>query len=137
MKITSILTASAMLLGSLMAAPQVLAMASPSQAQAAASTGVLPILDDQGRELILNGINGGSAKHTYMRRFFENQDDLNFYAQSLGYNTFRYLIFWDHVMLERGVINQDYLDDIEARLQWFTDNGMHVVLDMHQDNWGE
>ncbi len=137
MKITSILTASAMLLGSLMAAPQVLAMASPSQAHAAANTGILPILDDQGRELILNGTNGGSAKHTYLRRFFENQDDLNFYAQSLGYNTFRYLIFWDHVMPQRGVINQAYLDDIEARLQWFTDNGMHVVLDMHQDNWGE
>ena len=99
--------------------------------------GVLPIVDEQGRQLILQGLNSGKGKHSYMRRSWETEADIEHQAKNLGYNTHRYLIFWDHVMPERGVINHEYLDDVEARLQWFTDNNMKVILDMHQDNWGE
>lgn len=99
--------------------------------------GVLPLVDDQGRQIILQGLNSGRGKHTYMRRSWETEVDVEHQAKKLGYNTHRYLIFWDHVMQERGVINTEYLDDVEARLQWFADNDMKVVLDMHQDNWGE
>jgi|GEM_PF-3005933 len=99
--------------------------------------GRLPIVDAQGRELILQGLNGGSSKHSFMRRAYETEADVEFQAKQLGYNTHRYLIFWDHVMPEKGVINTAYLDDIESRLQWFSNNNMQVILDMHQDNWGE
>ncbi|WDD99685.1 cellulase family glycosylhydrolase [Thalassomonas actiniarum] len=100
--------------------------------------GVLPIVDQQGRQLILQGLNSGNvAKHSEMRRSWETETDVAYQAKTMGYNTARYLIFWDLLMPQRGQINQDYLDDIEARLEWYTDNKMQVILDMHQDVWGE
>lgn len=98
---------------------------------------VIPLRDAEGRQLILNGLNSGSGKDTYMRRFWEQPDDLKYEAVDLGYNAFRYLIFWDHVMPAPGVIDQAYLDDVASRVQWLADQGMHVILDMHQDNWGQ
>lgn len=102
-----------------------------------ASQGIQPIVDKQHRQLILNGLNSGYGKDSYMRRFWETPDDLRHEAVNLGYNTFRYLIFWDHVMPTRGHINHDYLDDIEERLGWLHDEGFNVIFDMHQDNWGQ
>lgn len=99
--------------------------------------GQIPLVDDLGREVILQGLNSGSGKHAEMRRAWEQADDVAHQAVNLGYNTHRFLIFWDHIMPERGVINHEYLDDVERRLQWFADNDMHVILDMHQDNWGQ
>ena len=100
--------------------------------------GILPIVDKQGRQLILQGLNAGNvAKHSEMRRSWETEADVAYQAKTMGYNTARYLIFWDLLMPQRGQINQAYLDDIEARLQWYADNKMQVILDMHQDVWGE
>jgi hypothetical protein len=99
--------------------------------------GQIPLVDEQGRELILQGLNSGSGKHAHMRRAWEQPEDVAHQAINLGYNTHRFLIFWDHIMPERGVINHEYLDDVERRLQWFADNDMHVIIDMHQDNWGQ
>lgn len=102
-----------------------------------AESGIKPIVDSNNRQLILNGLNSGYGKHSYMRRFWETPEDLRHEAVNLGFNTFRYLIFWDHIMPTRGVINTDYLDDIEERLGWLHAEGFNVIFDMHQDNWGE
>lgn len=110
---------------------------SPGDIGFSTSKGQLPILDNQGRELILQGINDGSSKHTFMRRPHQTEAEIDFHAKELGYNTQRYLIFWDHIMPTKGVINHEYLDDLEARLDQFVDKKMHVILDMHQDNWSE
>lgn len=109
----------------------------PSQESYNNHRGQIPLLDNQGRELILQGLNSGSGKHAEMRRAWEQAEDVAHQAINMGYNTHRFLIFWDHIMPERGVINHEYLDDVERRLQWFADNDMHVILDMHQDNWGK
>ncbi len=71
--------------------------------------GQIPLVDDQGRELILLGLNSGSGKHADMRWAWEQPEDVAHQAINLGYNTHRFLIFWDHIMPERGVINQEYL----------------------------
>jgi endoglycosylceramidase len=43
------------------------------------------------------------------------------------------LVFWDALEPMPGVIDEAYLDRIEARLDWFAAHGIHVMLDMHQD----
>jgi hypothetical protein len=102
------------------------------------SLSTLPIIDTYGRELILQGLNSSNtSKDADMRRSWETEADVQRQAQVLGYNTARYLIFWDYLMPEPGKINQTYLDDIESRLKWYSDNHMKVILDMHQDNWSK
>lgn len=56
--------------------------------------------------------------------------------QKNGNNSVRLLIAWAKIMPERGVINHDYLNEVETRVNWFTDQGAQVILDMHQDVWG-
>ena len=53
-----------------------------------------------------------------------------------GFNCIRFLVIWEAIEPEEGVIDEDYLDMVEERVAWFTDAGMYVLVDMHQDIWG-
>jgi endoglycosylceramidase len=92
------------------------------------------ITDAQGRALILHGANvSGSAKNHPERLPWVNQAAVSRMADDFGFNFARYLIFWDAVEPQPGVIDQAYLDKVATRLDWFAAAGIHVVIDMHQD----
>jgi len=59
----------------------------------------------------------------------------DFYAnlRQWGFNSIRFIVIWDGLEPEPSVYNEDYLKEIDQRLQWAEDNGLFVVLDMHQD----
>ncbi|MFA1548593.1 cellulase family glycosylhydrolase [Actinomadura chokoriensis] len=113
-------------------APAFLA-ASPAHAGAAP----LPtITDDQGRTLILHGLNtAGSAKGPDGLPWV-SRDDIVREARDLGTNSVRYLIQWKNVEPEPGQYDDGYLDDVAERVAWYREQGMHVILDMHQDIYG-
>ncbi|MBK9329037.1 MAG: cellulase family glycosylhydrolase [Sphingobacteriales bacterium] len=54
-------------------------------------------------------------------------------AKDYGFNVVRYLIFWNGIEPHRDNFRQAYLDSTERRVRWYTDRGMYVILDMHQD----
>jgi endoglycosylceramidase len=92
------------------------------------------ITDAQGRALILHGANvSGSAKNHPQRLPWVTQSSVQRMADDFGFNFARYLIFWDAVEPQPGVIDSPYLDAVQTRLDWFAASGIHVVLDMHQD----
>jgi endoglycosylceramidase len=92
------------------------------------------ITDAQGRALILHGANvSGSAKNHPERLPWVDQAAVERMADDFGFNLARYLIFWDAVEPQPGVIDQAYLDKVAVRLDWFAAAGIHVVIDMHQD----
>lgn len=92
------------------------------------------ITDEQGRALILHGVNvSSSAKGDAQRMPWVGVDDVRRLARDWGFNFARFLIFWDALEPEPGQFDQDYLTRIEERLDWFHDAGIYVVLDMHQD----
>jgi endoglycosylceramidase len=92
------------------------------------------ITDAQGRALILHGANvSGSAKNHPERLPWVDEAAVHRMADDFGFNFARYLIFWDAVEPQPGVIDQAYLDKVALRLDWFAAAGIHVVLDMHQD----
>jgi endoglycosylceramidase len=92
------------------------------------------ITDAQGRVLILHGANvSGSAKGHPQRLPWVDADDVARLARDFGFNFARYLIFWDAVEPQPGVIDTAYLDAVAERLDWFQAAGIHVVIDMHQD----
>lgn len=92
------------------------------------------ISDEYGRQLILHGLNtSSSAKSTPDRMPWIVESDVEREATEFGFNFVRYLIFWDIIEPEKGKLNSAYLDEVQRRVEWYTDRGMYVMLDMHQD----
>lgn len=89
-------------------------------------------VDDLGRQVILNGVNVGS-KNKEEGYIFQSGPELYTNLKKHGVNTIRFLIIWDGLEPKPGVYNEDYLKEIDQRIQWAADNDIFVVLDMHQD----
>ncbi|MEV0667001.1 cellulase family glycosylhydrolase [Actinomadura luteofluorescens] len=106
-------------------------------APARAQTAPLPaITDDQGRTLLLHGLNtAGSAKGPDGLPWVKREDVVR-EARELGTNSVRYLVQWKNVEPEPGRYDDAYLDDVAERVAWYGEQGMHVILDMHQDIYG-
>lgn len=96
------------------------------------------ITDEQGRALVLHGINSSSsAKNPATGHLpWVTEEDVRQETVDWGFNFVRFLIFWDGIEPERGVYDEAYLDAVEERIRWYTDNGAYVMLDMHQDIYG-
>lgn len=90
-----------------------------------------------GRAAILRGVNlSGAQKHApYI-------DDKTFedYARvrtAWGFNSIRFLMTWSAIEPTRGTYDEAYLDQLAERMRWAHEAGLAVVLDMHQDIYGE
>jgi len=94
------------------------------------------VRDDQGRALILHGVNAsGTAKYDPLRLPWYNRDDVRRMAREWGFNFARFLILWDGLEPEPGQIDEAYLDRIEERVDLLWSGGIRVMLDLHQDLW--
>jgi endoglycosylceramidase len=61
----------------------------------------------------------------------------NDFAQmrSLGYNLVRLVLNWSQLEPEPGVYDTNYLNRINQVVGWATQQGIYVILDMHQDEY--
>lgn len=101
------------------------------------------LYDRHGRVLILHGLNmSSSAKAegnpddtlTYLKHYpWTTEMYVDQEAKEYGFNAVRYLVFWDGIEPFFNQFRDDYLDSTEIRIKWYTDRGMYVILDMHQD----
>ncbi len=94
------------------------------------------IRDPEGRALVLRGVNlAGAHKHAPYTDDFTPAH----YAQlhTWGFRTLRFLISWAAIEPAPGTYDDAYLDWVAARMQWAHDAGLVVILDMHQDVYGE
>jgi endoglycosylceramidase len=97
------------------------------------------VVDACGRVVILRGVNvEGSAKgSTQTDRHLPSSDlDDQETLHRWGWNAVRFLVFWGAIEPSDGTFDEDYLDDVEEWLDWYADNDIFVVLDMHQDLYG-
>ncbi|ROO87539.1 endoglycoceramidase [Actinocorallia herbida] len=94
------------------------------------------ITDEQGRVLILHGLNTASSAKGAGGLPWIGEADVARERELLGSNIVRYLIQWKNVEPEPGVYDEAYLDAVAERLRWYRGQGIHVVLDMHQDLYG-
>lgn len=92
-------------------------------------------VDAEGRQVLLSGINfiSKNPNEKYMppqgRKTFEK-------FRNWGFNCIRLGIIWDGLEPEPGKYNEDYLKEIDQRIEWAADNNLYVFLDMHQDLYG-
>ncbi|MDB4958103.1 MAG: hypothetical protein JWO36_5672 [Myxococcales bacterium] len=93
--------------------------------------------DAAGRALILRGVNlSGSQKNA---PYLDDKTPAD-YARvrtEWGFNAVRFVMTWAAVEPQQGVYDDAYLDAVAERLGWAEDAGLTVVLDMHEDIYGE
>ncbi|MFI7695810.1 cellulase family glycosylhydrolase [Nonomuraea sp. NPDC049655] len=95
------------------------------------------VTDDRGRALILHGFNTASSAKGAPDALPElTPDDIDREYRDMGTNFVRFLIQWRAVEPSPGTYDTKYLDKVAERVRWYSDRGYQVMLDMHQDLWG-
>jgi endoglycosylceramidase len=93
--------------------------------------------DDQGRAVVMRGANL-SNEHKYPPYIgFHEAADYRELRETWGMNAVRFLVSWAALEPTPGVWDEAYLDTIAERLAWAKAAGLLVVIDMHQDLYGE
>jgi endoglycosylceramidase len=90
-----------------------------------------------GRRAILRGANLAGAHKSSPYFGFHQPTDYTSLKTDWGMNTIRFLVLWAGVEPEKGSYDEAYLDGLAERVGWARDAGLFVVLDMHQDVFGE
>lgn len=93
--------------------------------------------DESGRALVLRGANV-SGEHKQKPYFdFHTEADFARMSSEWGMNAVRFLVSWAAIEPEKGAYDVAYLDAVATRVTWAEHAGLLVVLDMHQDLYGE
>lgn len=91
--------------------------------------------DDAGRALILRGLNTSNAGKAGGQGLLRDTSPLaaKNYAYHFGWNVVRLVISWQYLEPEKDRIDETYVQTLKDVIQWYTDNGVDVILDIHQD----
>lgn len=89
-------------------------------------------IDQQGRQVILHGINlvNKDPATGYMG---DETPELLADFRAWGLNCIRLGVIWDGLEPEPGQCNEAYLRGLDERIAWARSQGLYVILDMHQD----
>ncbi|WP_460685294.1 glycoside hydrolase family 5 protein [Niabella aquatica] len=98
-------------------------------------SGIL-LRDSTGRMLLLRGLNyiNKDSKNQYLNLI---KDEAFVKMRSWGYNAVRLGINWSALEPSPGSYDSVYLHDLDRRLQYAKEQGIYVILDMHQDLFSE
>ncbi|HST84424.1 MAG TPA: cellulase family glycosylhydrolase [Kineosporiaceae bacterium] len=116
---------------------------SPVSVSITATDSTPTLRDAEGREVTLRGFNVSGSTKLAESGFlpFRSTADAAFSAQAMrdqtGANVVRFLINWGAIEPTAGTVDTAYLAKVAAQIQAFTDRGIYVLLDYHQDLYSQ
>jgi hypothetical protein len=91
---------------------------------------------EDGRTVLLRGVNVNAlVDYGAARQPVGVTDQDAEQAQALGFTVVRLAVSWSRIMPTPGDPDETYLDEIRTTAKRYTDRGMYVLLDMHQDRY--
>jgi endoglycosylceramidase len=90
-----------------------------------------------GRAAILRGVNLSGAQKNAPYLDDKQLADYQRVSGDWGMNAVRFVMTWSAVEPDEGRYDDGYLDGVAERLGWAQTSGLSVVLDMHEDVYGE
>ncbi|MGE0711202.1 MAG: cellulase family glycosylhydrolase [Planctomycetota bacterium] len=116
--------------------------ATPSSSAAPASAAPAPLgrlavrgrflRDARGRAVFLRGVNYSHRTKSAPQVSWQRRDHLA-KVREWGFNCVRYVVLWSLLEPTPGQLDSAYLDHVEQVLAWAEQEGLYVLLDMHQD----
>jgi endoglycosylceramidase len=100
------------------------------------------ILTNDGRQVLLRGVNVNQLGDYYRQvpslpsTIPLKRSDFSA-IRGLGMNVVRLIVHWSALEPARGTFDTKYVARIRRAVNWAKARGIYVVLDMHQDAWGE
>lgn len=95
------------------------------------------VRDPEGRATVLRGVNIANAHKRPPYFGFHTEADFARVRREWGMNAIRYLVVWAAIEPERDRYDEAYLDAVSERIEWAERSGLQVIIDMHQDVYGE
>ena len=93
--------------------------------------------DSDGRAIILHGANV-SGKNKYSPYLdFQQAPDIARMRDEWGMNGMRLVVTWAAIEPQKGVFDDAFIDQLADRVTWAEQAGILVIVDMHQDLYGE
>lgn len=93
--------------------------------------------DPDGRTVVLRGMNLAGAHKNAPYFGFQQPADYARLRTDWGMTSVRFLVTWSAIEPTKGNYDDAYLAELDKRIGWAEDTGILVVVDMHQDLYGE
>ncbi len=93
--------------------------------------------DPDGRAVILRGANVAGSQKNAPYLGFQQAPDYHRMRDAWGMNAVRFILPWAAVEPSSGQYDDAYLDKVAERIGWAEQANLMVVIDMHQDVYGE
>ncbi|HEY0254806.1 MAG TPA: cellulase family glycosylhydrolase, partial [Kofleriaceae bacterium] len=93
--------------------------------------------DAEGRAMIMRGVNLSGAQKIWPYLDDKTPPDYARAHDDWGFNAIRFIMTWSAVEPTQGVYDEQYLTAVRERMGWAHHAGLDVVVEMHEDIYGE